>query len=99
MVRHRASPSEETMPADLLKSLLLCLFSGLVLTAALTDLVSYTIPNWVSAGLALAFAPAAMIAGVSFPAVVASVVMGLVILAGGVGLFAMKWFGGGDVKL
>ncbi len=99
MVRSRSSPSQETMPADLLKSLLLCLFSGLVLTAAFTDLISYTIPNWVSAGLALAFAPAAMIAGVSLPAMVASLVVGLVVLAVGIALFSMKWFGGGDVKL
>ncbi len=87
------------MPPDLLKAPLLCLFSILVLIAALKDLTSYTIPNWVSAALALAFAPAAILLGVPLTSIGANLATGFVMLLFGIALFALKWIGGGDAKL
>ncbi len=89
----------QTMPPDLIKTSLLSLFSILLLAAAFKDLVSYTIPNWVSVALALAFVPAALIAGASIASIGASLGIGLALLLIGLALFAVGWLGGGDVKL
>ena len=88
-----------TMNAETIKSLFFLLFAGLVLCAALRDLVSYTIPNWISGGLALAFAPAAFAAHLSWPAIGLDVAAGLGVLALGAVFFALGWIGGGDAKL
>jgi prepilin peptidase CpaA len=78
---------------------LILLFAPLVIVAALRDIVSYTIPNWISAVLAIAFLPAAYLAGVNLPALGVTLIVGLVVLGAGIGMFAMKWVGGGDAKL
>ncbi|MHB8528485.1 MAG: A24 family peptidase [Caulobacteraceae bacterium] len=87
------------MPPDLLKSLALSVFALLVLAAALRDLVSYTIPNWISASLALAFVPAAFILGAPLGGIGLALLVGVVLLALGVAMFAAGWVGGGDAKL
>ena len=77
--------------------LLAALFPALTIVAALKDVTSFTIPNWISLALLLAFPPAALICGVSLHDGAVSLAIGL----GGVGMgmFAAGWIGGGDAKL
>jgi len=87
------------MSPELFRSLAPILFGGLVIVAALTDLVTFTIPNWISVALAVAFAPAAFAAHVSLPDIGISLAVGLAVLAAAAGMFALGWVGGGDAKL
>ncbi|HTX51360.1 MAG TPA: prepilin peptidase [Caulobacteraceae bacterium] len=87
------------MSPELIRSLALTVFAGLVMLAAVTDLASFTIPNWISAALALAFAPAALAAGDSLGAIGLSFAIGLGMLVVAAGMFALGWLGGGDAKL
>jgi prepilin peptidase CpaA len=66
---------------------------------AVRDATSYTIPNWLSAALALAFLPAAFILGLSPMVIGVSLAVGFAGLAAGVAMFALNWIGGGDAKL
>jgi prepilin peptidase CpaA len=87
------------MTPELLKTLVLCLFAGLVIGAAVKDISTFTIPNWISIALVVSFAPAALIAGVPLPAIGISFAIGVGALALAVGMFALGWIGGGDAKL
>src|SRR5512142_609947 len=87
------------MSPDLIRTLVLAFFAGLVIAAALKDISSFTIPNWISIALALGFAPAALIVGASLSAVGISFAVGLGFLVVGAGMFAVGWIGGGDAKL
>ena len=87
------------MSPDLIKSLVLGAFAVLVIAAALKDLSSFTIPNWISITLALAFAPAALLLGASLGAIGVSLAVGAGVLVLAAGMFAMGWIGGGDAKL
>lgn len=78
---------------------LLLIFPALVIVAALKDLTSYTIPNWISLGLIAAFVPAAALSGASLAAVGLCLAVGLGVLLLGMGMFAFGWIGGGDAKL
>ena len=75
------------------------LFPAGVIAAAMTDATTYTIPNRLSAFLALAFVPAALAVGMSPVVFAASVGLGLAGLAVGIAMFALRWIGGGDAKL
>ena len=77
-------------------------FPALVLTAAVKDLTSYTIPNWISLALLAAFAPAAGLAwaaGAPLPELAACVGVGAAALLAGIAMFTFGWIGGGDAKL
>jgi prepilin peptidase CpaA len=87
------------MSPDLVRTLVVGVFSALVIGAAVKDISSFTIPNWISAALTLAFAPAALIAGVSLGAIGISFAVALGVLAVAAGMFALGWIGGGDAKL
>jgi|SRR5581483_6767548 len=87
------------MDSELIKIVALSLFAALVIAAALRDLATFTIPNWISAALALAFAPAALIMGAGWPEVGLNLAVGLGVLVLGAGMFALGWLGGGDAKL
>ncbi len=79
--------------------MLVSIFPAALIGAALRDATSYTIPNWLSAALAIAFFPTAWAIGLS-PAIVGqSAALGCAALAGGVAMFAAGWIGGGDAKL
>lgn len=71
----------------------------LAIVAALKDLTSYIIPNWISLALGGAFALAAVAAGMPLQIVGVHVVAGLVALLAGMAMFALGWVGGGDAKL
>ena len=78
---------------------LLALFPAGVIIAALKDAVSFTIPNWVSGLLALAFFPAALAAHLPLGVIGLSALIGAGALIAGMGMFALGWCGGGDAKL
>jgi len=83
----------------LLQTLLLLVFPALVITGALRDLVSYTIPNWISVALAVGFPIAALAMGLPLPTIGFQVAVGVAALVAGMVMFAMRWIGGGDAKL
>ena len=78
---------------------LLLIFPALVVVAALKDVTSFTIPNWISLALVAAFVPAAMASGASLASIGLCVAAGLGALVLGMGMFAAGWIGGGDAKL
>jgi prepilin peptidase CpaA len=79
--------------------LLSALFPALAIVAALKDVTSYTIPNWISATLAVTFLPVALICGVSLPDAGMAMAVGAAGLLLGMAMFAFGWIGGGDAKL
>lgn len=83
----------------LLAAALSMVFVGLVLTAALEDALSFTIPNWVSLALLATFVPAALSVGMPLPAIALNVGIGVAALVAGMVMFALRWVGGGDAKL
>ncbi len=86
------------MPS-LIPAALAVVFSALVLTAALKDVTSYTIPNWISLALVTAFPVAALVAGLPLAAVAQNALVGVAALMAGMAMFALRWLGGGDAKL
>lgn len=87
------------MPIETIRSLLIAPFAILVVIAAIRDLTTFTIPNWISLALAAAFAPAALAVGTPLPAIGLSALVGVAMLAVGIVMFALRWIGGGDAKL
>jgi prepilin peptidase CpaA len=78
---------------------LVSVFPACVIAAAMTDATSYTIPNRLSAFLAIAFIPAALAVGLTPVTFAISLGFGVAGLAVGVAMFALRWIGGGDAKL
>lgn len=72
---------------------LLCAF------ASVKDMSSLTIPNWVNAGIALAFIPAALFADISWATFGWHLATGLIAFLICFALFAFGAFGGGDAKM
>jgi prepilin peptidase CpaA len=83
----------------MLVQLILFVFVVLMFFAALTDLTRYTIPNWLSASVALLFPVAAVVAGFGWGEWGNHLLAGLIGLLLGMALFAPGWIGGGDAKL
>ena len=77
----------------------LCAFPALVIVAALRDLTSYTIPNWISLALVAAFPLAALVAGMPAGSVLPSLAVGAIALIAGIAMFSLGWIGGGDAKV
>ena len=86
------------MLAVLAAAVALC-FSALILAAAVSDATSFTIPNWTSLALLAIFPVAALAVGLPLPALGLHVAVGLGALIVGMGMFALRWLGGGDAKL
>jgi prepilin peptidase CpaA len=83
----------------LFQTLILLAFPVVAIFAAVRDVTSYTIPNWMPGALIVAFAVAAIVLGLPWRLVAADVAVGLVALIAGMGMFAAGWIGGGDAKL
>jgi prepilin peptidase CpaA len=79
--------------------LLAAVFPALVIVAAVKDVTSFTIPNWISLALVLAFAPVALAAGVGLADLGLHLAVGAGALVAGMAMFALRWIGGGDAKL
>lgn len=71
----------------------------LVVAAAISDISTMRIPNWLNAIIALAFFPMALASGMAGEAILWHAVAGIVVLVVGFGLFSAGWIGGGDAKL
>lgn len=84
---------------QVLQVALLIVFPALVIVAALKDVTSFTIPNWISAALIVAYFPAALAAGVPLQDIGLSAGVGFAALLLSMGMFAANWIGGGDAKL
>ena len=80
-------------------ALALSLFPVLMILAAMSDVTTMTIPNRVSIALLVGFYPTAFLDGLSVQTVLASTGVGLALLVAGMGMFALRWIGGGDAKL
>lgn len=78
---------------------LLILFPALLVVAAVSDLMTMTIPNRLSLAVALLFFPLALVAGFSAVDVGLHVLVGLGTLALTFVMFSFGWIGGGDAKL
>lgn len=74
-------------------------FAGLVLFGAIRDLISYTIPNWISLAIIGLFPVAALSAGMSLPTVGLHLGIGVAVLVAAMAMFALRWIGGGDAKM
>jgi prepilin peptidase CpaA len=80
-------------------ALSLSLFPALMIAAALFDVTSMTIPNRISAALVLGFYPTAFLIGLSPMTVLICTGVGVGMLLLGMGMFALRWIGGGDAKV
>jgi prepilin peptidase CpaA len=83
----------------LLGLLVLAVFPALLACAALYDLTTMTIPNWLTLALAAAFMPVALYAGFDLSLVCWHLLAGAGVLGVCFALFALGWIGGGDAKL
>lgn len=70
-----------------------------LIAAAIYDVATYTIPNWLSLALAAIFPLAALSVGLSAGAIGMHFGVGFLVLLAGMGLFAAHVVGGGDAKL
>ncbi len=75
------------------------LFVLFVSYAAVTDLLTMRIPNWISVTLLLMFAAVLPLTGGGVSEALSHLQAGLLVFAAGFVLFAFGWMGGGDVKL
>lgn len=82
-----------------LSTILLAILPVLAIGAALHDLITMKIPNWISGVLIVGFFPAALVLGLPLDVVGVSVGLAMAMLVIGMGMFAANWIGGGDAKL
>jgi prepilin peptidase CpaA len=80
-------------------ALVLTIFPVLLVFAAVTDLLTMTIPNRVPVGLAAGFLLLALVGGMSLEAIAVHLGGGLAVLVLGFCLFSFGYIGGGDAKL
>lgn len=78
---------------------LLLVFPAAMAFAGAMDLLTMTIPNRVTLGLAAAFFVAAPLMGLPLDQIMMHVAAGLLVLTASILLFALGGFGGGDAKL
>lgn len=83
----------------LIEILVLGVLPALVVAAALYDLTSYTIPNFLQMMLIASFAVFAIAAGLSPSTIGLHLLAALIGFAIGLTLFALGYIGGGDAKL
>jgi prepilin peptidase CpaA len=80
-------------------SVLIDCIGGVLIAAAISDVISLRIPNFMAVALVAFFAVYVIAAAVPLNVVIWHVMSGALVLAVGMGLFAFGLFGGGDVKL
>lgn len=84
---------------QLLATGLALVFPALVIVAAVKDVTSFTIPNWISLSLLAAYPAAALAVGLPATDIALHGGAGLLALLLGMAMFAVRWIGGGDAKL
>lgn len=77
----------------------LCIFPAVMIAAALRDVTTMTIPNWMSAILIAGFFPTALLSGFAPGEILVHLGVGVAVLVVVAGMFAMRWLGGGDAKI
>ncbi|WP_222875639.1 A24 family peptidase [Terrihabitans soli] len=77
---------------------LLIAFPALLVAAAVSDLVTMTIPNRIPLLILAVFAPAAWAAGLDLQLIGWHLAVGAIVLVVCFGMFAMNLIGGGDAK-
>lgn len=82
-----------------LSYVLLAVFPVLLVAAAVSDLLTMTIPNRIPLLILAAFIPAAFVAGLDLHLIGWHVLVGSLALLVCFGMFAIGWIGGGDAKL
>ena len=82
-----------------LDTLLLLVFPALMAFAAMSDLLTMTIPNRVSLLLIAGFLAMALLTGMEWSIIGMHLAAGMLVLVITFGLFAAGWIGGGDAKL
>lgn len=80
-------------------NLLLFVFPLLMLFAAISDLLTMKVANWVPLALVAVYLVAAPWSGVPLSQIGLHLTCGFAVLAITFGMFAMGWMGGGDAKL
>jgi prepilin peptidase CpaA len=78
---------------------LILVFVFFLAFAAIKDAMSFTIPNWLNASIALTFPLAAAFLGMGWMEFGLHLAVGAGALVIGMALFAPGWIGGGDAKL
>lgn len=73
-------------------------FFGLCIYAALIDIETLTIPNWLNGWLAFLFIPAAILAAPGWEVVGWHLLVGAIAFVASVALFFLGVYGGGDAK-
>ncbi|MGB5948976.1 MAG: prepilin peptidase [Parvibaculum sp.] len=84
---------------SVLNTLPIVIFSAAMIFAAVRDLTTMTIPNWLTLGLTIAFFISAVSLGMPLADIARHASAGFALLLIGMGLFARGWIGGGDAKL
>jgi len=82
-----------------LQIVILTIFPALLVIAAVSDLLTFKIPNWISIGLLGLFVVVAPFAELSWTIIASHLVLGVVLLLVGMVMFSMNLLGGGDAKL
>lgn len=80
-------------------SLFAASFFALCLFAAIRDIETLTIPNWLNAWLAFLFIPACILAAPGWDVAGWHLLVGAIAFAISIGLFMTGVFGGGDAKM
>ena len=83
----------------MLEAATLVFFPALMIFAAISDLMTPTISNYVSIALAILFVAMALACGLPAAEIMWHLACGMTVLAVTFGLFARGWIGGGDAKL
>ena len=78
---------------------LLLIFPALLTLAGFFDLITMTIPNWISGLVAVCFFVVAFALGMPLMEILVSVLIAFAVLTICMCMFAMNWMGGGDAKL
>lgn len=87
------------MDVSVLSALPIFVFATAMIFAAMRDLTTMTIPNWLTLALAVSFFVFAPLVGMPLVEIGRHAAVGLALLLVGMGLFAFGWIGGGDAKL
>lgn len=76
-----------------------CLFLGLCIVAAMTDINRLKIPNWLNLSLVALFVPAAALSGLPLAMIGGHLVIAALTFLVSFGLFGFNVLGGGDAKM
>jgi prepilin peptidase CpaA len=83
----------------MIHALSITIFPALMILAAMTDVLAFRIPNWLTIVIALLFFPMAWLTGMPLAELGLHVAVGLGLFLVGFLLFSAGLFGGGDAKL